>query len=78
MEDKTELDPLPKSEGEFWKEAQTERIKLGPSVTCERREHEFVRYGRDAKCRKCPTGYILSGQEEVKGGHIYLKGQFLI
>ena len=72
------VDPLPDSSGEFWKEAKTERIKLGPSITCERKAHEFIRKGREAKCKKCPMGFVLSGQEEVKEGHIYLEDQFLI
>lgn len=71
-------EPLPETKGEFWKEAETEKITLGPSLTCERTGHEFIRIGRNAKCKKCPMGYILSGPEEIKDGHIFIKAQLLI
>lgn len=73
------IDPLPKSDDGFWKEAEKEVITLGQDKTCTKGGHYFVRQKqREAKCIRCPMGFYLGGLEELKEGHVYRDGLLLI
>lgn len=61
------------------KEAEKYKIlTLGGNLIC--RFHEFVYMnGNEAKCRKCPAGYVLGPEAVIgEGGKIYLHGEKLM
>ena len=76
---KKEIESLPAQEDKFWEKAETNLYKL-KEISCQKGGHEFVyvRTGREAKCRKCPVGYILPIGAEIKKGHIFIKGQLVV
>ncbi len=55
----------------------SQMVTLKPNVIGT--EHEF-RYvtGTEVECMKCPLGYQLTGESELKDGHIYIKGILVI
>ena len=75
---KEKPDPLPNNDDEFWKEAKRE-ICILKEMTCQKKEHEFVQTkSMEAKCVKCPVGYILPLGGEVKQRHIHIFGELVI
>lgn len=76
---KTKVPPLPAGDDDFWKGGQNEKCKLGDSIICDRALHNFLRVkGNEAQCMKCRMGFYLPIDSDVKDGHIYIKGTFLI
>ncbi len=71
--ERKKLDPLPNAGDSFWPEdADNKEITAGRSLTCEKGQHVFT-YGKranEAKCNRCPIGYILSVGAEIKNGRI--------
>lgn len=61
------------------KENESEILRLGENLSCAMADHYFVRNElNEAECRKCPIGYPLGIGSEVKNGHIYIHGEFVI
>ena len=61
---------------------QGEILTIKPSITCSKSEHYFrlvqTEMGLSAECTKCPVGYPLVPGAEIKDGHIYIHGSFVI
>ena len=75
---KEKLDPLPNDKDEFWDEAEKEICTL-KEVTCLKKEHEFIQTkAMEAKCTKCPIGYILAPGWYVENKHIYTVNKELV
>lgn len=73
---KIALDPLPPSTDEYWKEANINKHELIKPETC---EHNFVRKtGMDVHCSKCPVGFIITPDIEIKDGHLMKHGSLMI
>lgn len=64
-------------EKEIKKAQEGEIIQIKPSLTC-KNGHEFVRVKNEARCVKCPIGYNLGSNTEIKDKHIYIRGQLVI
>lgn len=72
----TKLDPLPKSDDEYWEHADINKLILTDSPKC---EHYFVRTkGVEVECHKCRVGYFLSPEFLVKNGHIYQENNLVV
>ena len=57
----------------------SELIRIGPSVTCGKGEHYFTyKSSQEIICTKCPIGYPINGFIEIRDGHVYKEGVFLI
>jgi hypothetical protein len=56
-----------------------ELIRVKDPLTCIKGRHEFAYASAlEAKCKKCPVGYILPEGSEIKDGHIYIKDELVI
>ena len=76
LERKVKLDDLPKSDDDFWSGAETAVHTLAEPKKC---EHSFIhRTSREVECRNCHIGFFLGVGDEVKSGHVYIKGQFAV
>lgn len=52
-------------------------IKLGPNLICN--DHYFVyKSGTEVTCKKCPMGYPIGPGTNVRDGHLYVHGEFVI
>lgn len=71
-----ELENLPKSSDEYWKEAEVELLQIKKTEPC---EHHFKhRTGLEVECQKCHTGYVLMAPLRLKDGHIYSEDLLVI
>lgn len=71
---------VPDNRDKFWKVGEHQadnRVLTLKQVSCVG-GHTFRQIGFDAECTKCPVGYPLGIGGEVKDGHIYVKGVFLV
>jgi|GEM_PF-3586814 len=75
---KDKLPDLPDSHNEFWKDAETYKVKLDKSVCDHRLIYNKITEGITAECTKCHAGWILSPGAEIKNNHIYLHGELVI
>lgn len=67
---------LPVSTDKFWEEAETEQRRLEAKQKC---QHVFERItGAEIACQKCRCGFMVEAGYEVKDGHIFLHGSFII
>ena len=65
------LDPLPKSEDEFWEGAEV-HTNLIPQEVGSKGPHYFVRKsGREAECIHCSWGFVMDPYDVIKDGHLY-------
>lgn len=72
-------EPLPPKGSEYWLDGDVSLHQLKPALTCLKGEHYFEYVsGREADCTKCPMGFRLPVDAEVKDGHIYIESQLLI
>ena len=54
-------------------------LKLGENLACEKNNHVFKYVtALEVECMKCPVGYPLGPGSQLKDGHIYLHGEFVI
>jgi hypothetical protein len=54
-----------------------ELVKLGPNLITG--EHNFTYIsGTEVQCTKCPLGYVVGANTEIKDGHIYIENKFLV
>lgn len=73
---KVNLDPLPASNDEYWKEAEVNKHEIKPPEAC---EHLFVRSsGTEVKCKKCPVGFIVTPDIELRDGHLFKHGSLMV
>lgn len=67
---------LPKSNHQFWAQAEKYSQELGKQPKC---EHDFVhRLGREVECKKCHIGFYLVPNSYVLNGHLYINDQLAI
>jgi hypothetical protein len=60
-------------------EENQDLLKLGPNLTCRKGSHEFMyKTALEVECMKCPVGYPLGAGAQLKNGHIYIHGEFVI
>jgi hypothetical protein len=72
----SKLDPLPPSSDEYWKEANVNKHELSKPAPC---EHQFIRKsGTEVQCIKCPIGFIITPDIELKKGHLFKHGGLMI
>lgn len=71
-QDKRGLEELPKSDDEYWTEAERELKTMARPVE---HIHFFVKLEgeREARCR-CGFGIFLSAEDSVRDGHLYQNG----
>jgi hypothetical protein len=60
-----------------------EIIKVGPPLSCIKGGHYLVVDGmemgmRRIRCDRCPVGFYITGDDELRDGHVYTKGKLLI
>lgn len=52
-------------------------VKLGPNIITG--EHNFIyTSGTEVECTKCPLGYVVGADTEIKDGHIYIEETLVI
>lgn len=52
-------------------------VKLGPNLITG--EHNFTHIsGIEVQCTKCPLGYVVGPETEIKEGHIYIEEKLVI
>ena len=79
QQSKNQLEPLPKSDDKFWEGAENEKMTLGADRVCGKGTHSFIRIKQnEAKCQKCPLGFILPPGGDVKDSSIYIENERLI
>lgn len=73
------LDDLPGSESDFWKDAEV-HSNLIPHTEFSETGHYFVQVtGREAQCRNCNWGFALDKGDRIEDGHLYDdKGKLVI
>ena len=60
-------------------ENEGELLHVKPPVTCKRDEHYFIRTGSlEASCTKCPIGFVLNVNCDIKEGKLYVNGTMVI
>lgn len=70
------LKELPASDDKWWGPADKYSIELEKPKPC---KHHFVRIsGREVECKQCNAGFFLGPDTELKDGHLYHQGQFMI
>ena len=72
-------DPLPDAKDKFWPK-DSENYELRPvQRSCDRKNHKFtyMKNANQVRC-KCGVGFILTGGEEIKDGHIYYDNMLVI
>ncbi len=52
-------------------------VTLKPNIICSEHYFEYVN-GTEVMCTKCPLGYGVTPDTEVKDGHIFLEGNLVI
>ena len=68
---KMDLDPLPPSNDDYWKEADV-HTNLIPEKVHKDEPHYFVRKtGRSAQCTHCDWGFDLDPGDRIEDGHLY-------
>jgi len=69
-----DLPNLPPSEHGFW----DGEVNLRKTDTALKHDHSFSYDGdnRHVKC-SCGVGYLIGGQEQLKDGHLYYKGELM-
>ena len=71
-----ELETLPSSRSEYFKDSDVELIQLAPKAPC---DHLFMyQSSREVECKRCHAGYVLGPVDELRDNHIYHNGQFVI
>ncbi len=58
-------------------ESKPEMVTLKPNIIGQEHYFEYVN-GTEVMCTKCPLGYGVTPDTEVKDGHIYLEGNLVI
>lgn len=54
-----------------------ELVKLGSNLITG--EHNFTYIsGREVQCAKCPLGYVVGADTEIRDGHIYIGEELLV
>ena len=54
-------------------------FKLGPNLICAKENHYFIyKSGIEVICKTCPIGYSISPGTEIKNGHLYIHGEFVL
>lgn len=68
---RSRLDPLPKSEDEFWDQAEV-HTNLIPQEVHLKGPHYFVRKsGTEAECTHCNWGFVLDPGDQIMNGVLY-------
>lgn len=71
-----ELNELPVSKNEYWKDSEVELIQLAPKTPC---EHTFRHIkSMEVECIKCRAGYYLGPLDRLIDGHLYHNEQLVI
>ena len=64
---------------ELNKTLEGEVITIQRKTNCDKGLHFFIRKsGTEVVCTKCPIGYPVGPSIQLKDGHLYKEGQFLI
>jgi hypothetical protein len=80
------LDPLPDTRAEYWKEAEVHQVpwqtkdEARAEVKRTLKDHYFIRVsGHQAQCTHCDWGFQLDRGDKIKDGHLYdIDGELVI
>lgn len=73
------MSELKQVEEEVREEGENETLKLGSNLVCGRGDHYFeYKTGLQAECNKCPLGYPIGPDINIREGHIYIEEQLII
>lgn len=70
------LSDLPKSESEYWENAEVELRNMAEPTKC---EHYFLQDGsRGIKCHRCGIGFFVGVGDVLKDGHLYHSNKLIV
>lgn len=64
---------------EVKEENKEELFKLGPNLSCGKGNHYFVYHtANEIECTKCPVGYPVGPEINLKEGNVVIHGEELV
>lgn len=69
---------VPNQESQKKDEPSDQLFHIGANLICQNRHYFVYKSGIEVMCTKCPLGYPILPGTEIKNGHLYIHGEFVI